>query len=118
MSTPENSSANTTRRTFLKVASAGIALTSTAASYARILGANDRVRVGLCGFSERFRDALLPAFHEHAAELNFEFAGLSDIWKLRRDEGVTHIKKVTGSDVAPARNNDELLERKDIDAVF
>src|SRR5690348_13490266 len=105
----ENNFSNATRRTFLKVASAGIALNSTAASYAKILGANDRVRVGLCGFSERFRDALLPAFHEHATELNFEFAGLSDIWKLRREDGVAHIKKITGSDVAPARNNEELL---------
>jgi predicted dehydrogenase len=118
MNSTEINSANTTRRTFLKVASAGIALNSKAASYTRILGANDRVRVGLCGFSERFKDALLPAFHEHAAELNFEFAGLSDIWKLRREEGVAHIKKVTGSDVTPARNNDELLARKDIDAVL
>ena len=118
MSPIENNSSNTTRRTFLKVASTGIALNSTAASYAKILGANDRVRVGLCGFSERFRDALLPAFHEHAAELNFEFSGVSDIWKLRREDGAAHIKKVTGSDVAPARNNEELLGRKDIDAVF
>src|ERR1700747_113667 len=99
------------RRTFLKLAGAGIALSSTAGSYGKILGANDRVRVGLCGYSERFRDALLPAFHEHAALLNFEFAGLSDIWKLRREEGVAQIKKITGSLVTPARNNDELLER-------
>jgi predicted dehydrogenase len=118
MNTTENNSPNTTRRAFLKVAGAGIALNSTAVSYAKILGANDRVRVGLCGFSERFRDALLPAFHGHAAELNFEFAGVSDIWKLRREEGVAHIKEVTGSDVRPARNNDELFARKDIDAVF
>src|ERR1043166_7977205 len=106
----------TSRRTFLKFAGSGIALHSSEASYARILGANDRVRVGLCGFSERFRDALLPSFKQHAAELNFEFAGLSDIWKLRREEGVAHVSKVTGSEVKPARNNAELLERKDIDA--
>jgi len=109
---------DTSRRTFLKFTGAGLALNSSAASYARILGANDRVRVGLCGFSERFRDALLPAYHQHAAELNFEFAGLSDIWKMRREEGVAHVKKVTGNDVTPARNNTELLGRKDIDAVF
>ena len=83
------------RRTFLKVAGAGVVLHSTAASYARVLGANDRVRVGVIGFSERFRDALLPAFKQHAAAMNFEFAGLSDIWKLRREEGLTHIKQAT-----------------------
>src|SRR5260370_15220205 len=102
------------RRTFLKFAGAGIALSSTARSYAKILGANDRVRVGLCGFSERFRDALLPAFHQHAAELNFEFAGLSDIWKMRREDGVAQLKKILGSDVTPARNKEELLARNDI----
>jgi len=87
------------RRSFLKVAGAGIVLHCTAASYARILGANDRVRVGVIGFSERFRDALLPAFQQHAGAMNFEFAGLSDIWKLRREDGLTHLKKVTGKDV-------------------
>ena len=99
------------RRTFLKLAGAGIALSSSPASYARILGANDRVRVGVIGFSERFRDALLPAFKQHAAAMNFEFAGLSDIWKLRREEGLTHLKHVTGNEVSGARNNDELLQR-------
>src|SRR5215475_3872185 len=119
MSDNENAStSNSSRRAFLKLAGATAAMTSPAASYAKILGANDRVRVGLCGYSERFRDALLPAFRQHAAELNFEFAGVSDIWKLRREEGVAHIKQVTGSDVTPARNNDELFARQDIDAVF
>jgi hypothetical protein len=45
------------RRSFLKAAGAGLVLNSGAASYTRILGANDRVRVGVIGFSERFRDA-------------------------------------------------------------
>src|SRR6266403_5323346 len=81
------------RRSFLKIAGAGVVLNSTVASYARILGANDRVRVGVIGFSERFRDALLPAFQQHAAALNFEFRALSDIWKLRRDDGVAHLRK-------------------------
>ncbi len=44
-------------------------MNSSAVSYAKILGANDRVRVGLCGFSERSRDALLPAFHLRAAHI-------------------------------------------------
>jgi predicted dehydrogenase len=114
----EKEGMDSSRRAFLKFTGTGLALHSSAASYARILGANDRVRVGLCGFSERFRDALLPAYHQHAMELNFEFAGLSDIWKVRREEGVAHVKRVTGNEVTPARNNAELLGRKDIDAVF
>src|SRR5437899_10713573 len=106
------------RRSFLKVAGAGLVLNSSAASYTRILGANDRVRVGVIGFSERFRDALLPAFQQHAATLNFAFSALSDIWKLRRDDGIAHLSKATGKDIAGARNNAELLAREDVDAVM
>jgi predicted dehydrogenase len=106
------------RRDFVKWTGAGLALHATAAGYGRILGANDRVRVGVCGFSERFRDALLPAFVQHSALLNFEIAGLSDIWKLRREEGIAQLKKATGRDVTPARANGELFARRDIDAVI
>jgi len=109
---------STSRRSFLKIAGTGIALSSSAVSYARILGANDRVRVGVIGFSERFRDALLPSFQKHAAELNFEFAAVSDIWRLRREEGQAHLKRVTGKEIASARNNAELLDRQDVDAVI
>src|SRR2546429_8633181 len=56
------------RREFLQVAAAALP----AARYARILGANDRVRVGIVGFSGRFRQALLPAFGKVGKELNFE----------------------------------------------
>jgi hypothetical protein len=38
------------------------ALTLGAKSYSRIIGANDRVRVGIVGFSDRFRTSLAPAF--------------------------------------------------------
>ena len=50
-----------TRREFLKTAGIGLATASVAraSSYSRILGANDRVRVGVVGFSDRFRSSLL-----------------------------------------------------------
>ena len=72
----------TTRRTFLKAAAAGLTgavLSPNAVSYARILGANDRVRVGLVGSSDRARSALIPSFYKHANELNFEMVAVSDI---------------------------------------
>jgi predicted dehydrogenase len=113
--------ANNSRRTFLKATGAGLAgaaLGSRASSYASIIGANDRVRVGVVGFSDRLRYALVPSFQLHAKELNFELAAVSDIWKQRREEGVTHLQHVTGTTIAAARNNEELYERKDVDAVI
>jgi len=111
----------TTRRRFLASTGAGVAgalVGATAASYARILGANDRVRVGLVGFANRTRNDLLPAFLAHARELNFDIVAVSDIWRVRREEGVAEVGRLVGHPVAPARNNDELYERKDVDAVI
>ena len=108
------------RRDFVKTAAAGlggIALTP-AASYARIRGANDRVRVGIVGFSDRFRQALLPAFGKVGKELNFEIVAVSDIWSRRRDEGVAGIEKVTGAKPKPFRNNEEMYDAKATDAVM
>ncbi|GAC1625056.1 MAG: Gfo/Idh/MocA family oxidoreductase [Candidatus Acidiferrum sp.] len=112
---------NIPRRKFLELGTltlAGSALPARASSYARILGANDRVRVGVVGFSDRFRSALAPSFLAHARELNFEFAAVSDIWKQRREEGVAHLHQLTGKEIASSRNNEELYARKDVDAVI
>ncbi|MGH9898649.1 MAG: Gfo/Idh/MocA family protein, partial [Pyrinomonadaceae bacterium] len=109
------------RRTFLKTAAlgaAGITLSSSAASYAKILGANDRVRVGIVGFSDRFRQTLLFALMAHAKELNFEPVAVSDIWSRRRDEAVALVQNRFGLKIAAVRNNEELYARKDVDAVI
>jgi predicted dehydrogenase len=113
-----------TRRSFIKnvaIGTAGLSLGSQvfgASFRGSVLKANDKVRVGVVGFSDRFKSALLPCFMDHAAELNFELVALSDIWKVRREEGKAFIKEKTGWDVALCANNDELFSRKDIDAVI
>jgi predicted dehydrogenase len=111
---------NTTRRDFLRRTAVGLAGAAIlpASSYARVAGANDRVRVGVVGFSDRFRSSLLPAFLAHSSELNFEFVAVSDIWSTRREEGKAHISKLAGKSIDCVRNNDELYDRKDVDAVI
>ncbi len=107
------------RREFVKTAAAGIAAVSIpAASYARILGANDRVRVGIVGFSDRFRQALLPAFKAAGPSLDFEIVAVSDIWNRRRDEGVAEIERVMGAKPRAFRNNEEMYAAKVTDAVM
>ena len=112
---------NNDRRQFLKAGGAALAATAVswnAKSYAQILGANDRVKVGVVGCGDRMKGALIPAFLEHSKELNFEFAAISDLWSLRREQGAAYIQKLSGSPVDTVRNNDELYARKDIDAVL
>src|ERR1700721_382995 len=109
------------RREFLKIGSAALAATAVswnATSYASLMGANDRVRVGVIGCGDRMRGALIPAFTQNKTDMNFEFVAVSDIWNRRREEGAAYIQKVTGSQVTPVRNNDELYARKDVDAVL
>jgi predicted dehydrogenase len=115
------SRANASRRSFLKLAGAGMAgsaLSAAASSYARIAGANDRVGVGIVGFSDRFRNSLAPAFMKSAGELNFEFVALSDIWSKRREDGTAFLAKLTNKQIALARNNEELYANKDVQAVM
>ena len=114
------------RREFIRIAAVGAAgLTAggfgrggTAKSALRILGANDRIRVGIVGFSDRAKNSLLPCFARHSDELNFEIVALSDIWNRRREEGAAFLKELTGRSVVLTRNNEELYERVKPDAVI
>lgn len=112
------------RRQFLKTSSLGAAAITlggigmSAKSYGNIKGANDRVRVGVVGFSDRFRHSLLPSFLNHSQKLNFDIVALSDLWNRRRDEGQNLLKEKLGHDIKIARNNEELYGFKDIDAVI
>jgi predicted dehydrogenase len=115
-----------TRRQFLVSAAAGTAGFAAdfahggmmARSFQRVLGANDRVRVGILGFSDRFRSDLLPAFLLSNKELNFEITAVCDLWSRRREEGAALLKTKAGVDVVLARNSEELFGRKDVDAVI
>ncbi len=95
---------------------AGLAVGSTlnmsAKSYANILGANDRIRVGVLGFSNRFKDSLGKSFLKYAKEMNFELYTICDIWSRRRDEGQAWYNKQTGETIRTARNADELWTQK------
>ncbi|MGH9766013.1 MAG: Gfo/Idh/MocA family protein, partial [Blastocatellia bacterium] len=109
------------RRNFIKLTAAGAAagaLGWEAASYARVLGSNDRISVGVVGFSERAMEALIPALNVISSSQNCEIVAVSDIWNRRRDEGADFIGKLTGKQIAKARNNDELYEMKNVQAVI
>ncbi|MDE3251917.1 MAG: Gfo/Idh/MocA family oxidoreductase [Bacteroidota bacterium] len=112
------------RRNFIKQsakAAAGTYVATmgfSASSYARIIGANDRVRVGVVGFSDRHRSSHIPPFMKFYKEMNFDIVAVSDLWKLRREEGQAFLKGKMGHDIKAFRNNDELYDSKSVDAVF
>jgi predicted dehydrogenase len=89
----------TTRRAFL----------FTAASAARVVGANDRIRLGAIGTGGRgsYLMKVLNTFSD------FEWVAVSDIYDVRREAGV----KLAGGNVAAYLDYHELLNRPDIDGV-
>jgi predicted dehydrogenase len=111
-------SAKNSRRQFLQLGVAGtIGNAFTAQSYARIRGANDRLGIGIVGFSERGQDALFPALFALAKEQNIEIRAVSDIWKLHREEGAAWLGQRANATIKQARNNEELYAMKEVEAV-
>ncbi len=112
------------RRDFIKktaLTTAGVyvgANAFSAASYRKIIGANDRVRVGVVGFSDRHRSSHMPSFMNHYKELNFDIVAVSDIWNKRRNEGTAMWKEKMNHDMIGCRNNEEMYNKKLVDAVF
>ena len=112
------------RRHFIKntvLTTAGVYIGGSAfsaKSYNKIIGANDRVRVGVVGYSDRHRSSHMPCFMNHYKELNFDLVAVSDIWKKRREEGAAAWKEKMGHDITACRNNEEMYDKKLVDAVF
>src|SRR5450631_4060664 len=115
---------STSRRDFIKktaITSAGYyagANAFSASSYRRIIGSNDRIRVGVVGFSDRHRSSHMPSFLNFYKELNFDIVAVSDIWNKRREQGAATWKDKMQHDIIACRNNEEMYNKKLVDAVF
>lgn len=96
-----------TRRGFLKTTAAAAAMTALSAS--RVLGANERVNVGIIGFG------LIGRIHTNSfrEQPDVEIRGVSDAYAPRMDECAGLI----GSRCAKFGDFRRMLESKDIDAV-
>ncbi len=111
------------RREFVKTLTAGAAgltiggLGFSAKSYGNIIGANDRVNVAIVGYSDRTRGSLVNALQSQAKEMNFAITAVSDIWSRRRDEAKAQLA-TRGITVDLYRNNEELYDRGNVDAVI
>jgi len=109
------------RRDFVRTAGLGTAaaaLNFQSFGRSRILGVNDKIRVGIVGFSDRARSSLIPAFLNLAPVLNFEIAAVSDIWRLRREEAGAFLEEKTGRKIPAYRNNEEMYEAAQLDAAI
>jgi predicted dehydrogenase len=98
------------RRRFIKQAalgSAGLALTAYSSN--RVLGANDRVRLGIIGYGARGTENVRDAMKLTAVDL----VAAADVYSRRRDAA-----KLLASDVKTFTDHRRLLDLKDLDAVI
>ena len=97
-----------TRRTFMKQAALGTAAVL-AYPTPNVLGANDRVRVGMIGVGDRGNDLLGQVRSVHGVEL----VAMADVYSRRRDQAKSKVPGIQTFD-----DHRRLLDRKDIDAVI
>lgn len=97
------------RRTF--VATTAASVIATAASANRVLGANNRLRVGIIGCGGLAQGAHIPALLKMKETDNVEIVSVCDVYQKRLDQAA----KTTGA--KPIQNYHELLSQKDIDYV-
>jgi predicted dehydrogenase len=109
------------RRTFLHqtaaaVTGAGI-LRSTAFSYSRIKGANDRILLGQIGVGGRGSELAWIA-SQLKGKYNVEMSAVCDLWKLNREKAAARAEGVYGRAPHAYQYMEDLLAQKDIDAVI
>ena len=83
---------------------------SSALSASRVIGANDRIRLGIIGTGGRGTFLM----REATKEQDIEWVAVSDAWDERRDKAAS----LLGGRVAKDADYRALLDRKDIDAVI
>ena len=97
------------RRQFVKAAAAAIAT-----AQFPILGANDRINVGIVGLGGRGTDHI----HSYSSlDADSRIAGLCDVNQSARERAVALVKKLRGYDSKEYSDMRAMFESKDIDAV-
>jgi predicted dehydrogenase len=97
------------RRTFVSASAASIV--ATAASATRVLGANNRLRVGIIGCGGLAQGAHIPSLMRMKEADNVEIVAVCDVYQKRLDQAAA----TTGA--APVKDYRAMLDRKDIDYV-
>jgi predicted dehydrogenase len=114
----ENPNSEIDRRAFVKRAG-GAMLTAgmSAKSYARIIGANDRIRLGQLGCGDRSEG------HVHmvalaSKKLPVETVAVCDLWSLAREHRAAQVKRAFNLEPQSFKYSEEMLALKDIDGVM
>jgi len=106
------------RRSFVKQAGgAMLAAGMQAKSYARIVGANDRIQLAQLGCGDR-SEGHVHMVHLASKQTPVETVAVCDIWSLAREQRAAQVKKLFGTEPQLFKYSEEMLSRNDIDGVM
>ncbi len=106
------------RRTFVKQAGGAMLVAGMEArSYARVLGANDRIRLGQLGCGGR-SEGHVHMVHLAAKKMPVETVAVCDLWSLAREQRAAQVKRAFNLEPQSYKYSEEMLARKDIDGVM
>src|SRR5580693_4270567 len=109
------------RRKFVQnaavVAAGTAALSNTALSYARILGANDRISLGHIGPGARGIE-LVGMVGALKDKFNVEMTAVCDLWTHNLERAVEANRKLYGKSPRVCNLPEEMIALKDVDAVI
>jgi predicted dehydrogenase len=97
------------RRAFVSASAASIVATAAGAN--RVLGANNRLRVGIIGCGGLAQGAHIPSLMKMKDSDNVEIVAVCDVYQKRLDQAAA----TTGA--APVKDYRAMLDRKDVDYV-
>ena len=113
------SDTSSTRRDFLKAASAGaVALSLNASTYARAAGANERISIGVIGCGRRGLGSHMTGVNKHAKDQNIEITAVCDPWRQKREAAAAKAKEWYGTEARQFVSYLDLLAADNIDAVM
>ncbi len=113
-----------TRRTFIKnstLLTIGTGLmpkSFTTHANNRILGANDKIRIGIIGCGTRGNNVFINGIYKHAVAMNVEIVALCDPWRIAREKANEKVRELFGRDAKQFISYKEMLELDYIDAVM
>src|SRR5439155_25518728 len=109
------------RREFLQqtavVAASTAVLSSSALSYAWIVGANDRIALGHIGVGVRGRE-LQGMAAELKTSKNVEMTAVCDLWTVNLERAIADAAKYYGRAPRGCRHAEEMLAASTVDAVI
>jgi len=96
---------------------AGASVGTSALSYARVLGSNERISLGHIGIGNRGRE-LDGVVSKLKDKFNLEMTAVCDLWKVNREKATASAEKVYGRAPRAFQYMEDLLKLKDVDAVI